>query len=262
VTLNHDLRGAGKPLVLIHGIGHHWQGWLPLLEPLNEAGFQTLALDLPGFGASSPLAPSTSPTIAALADAVADFLQQRGWEHPHLVGNSMGGAIALELAATGRASSVTAISPVGFWSARERAFCQRSLRLTARLVSRWHAPVVRAAEHPLGRTLLTSQVFSRPWRIPPEQMRATIDALAGASAFSRALEAFTGYLVSDSAQLAQIPVTIAWGTRDRLLLPRQARRARAALPHARHISLVGCGHTPMWDDPQLLIRTITSATRR
>ena len=54
-------------------------------------------------------------------------------------------------------------------------------------------------------------------------------------------------------------VTVAWGEKDRLLLPRQADRARAALPAARHVTLFGCGHVPTWDDPALVARTILSS---
>ncbi|HEY7934063.1 MAG TPA: alpha/beta fold hydrolase [Solirubrobacteraceae bacterium] len=261
MTLSHDLRGSGEPLVLIHGIGHHWQAWLPLLAPLNEAGFQTVAIDLPGFGASPPLPDGQTPTIAALTRAVGSFLDELGLTEAHLVGNSMGGAIALELASAGRARSVSAISPVGFWSRRERVFCQVSLRETFGLVGRWPDPISRVASNPLGRTLLASQICSRPWRTPGEQMRATILAFASSPGFLATLRTFEGYTVGDSPLLVKTPVTIAWGTRDRLLLPRQARRARRVLTHARHVWLPGCGHAPMWDDPELVAGTILSGAR-
>jgi pimeloyl-ACP methyl ester carboxylesterase len=54
-------------------------------------------------------------------------------------------------------------------------------------------------------------------------------------------------------------VTVAWAEKDRLLLPRQAARARAALPTGRHILLAGCGHVPTWDDPALVARAILSS---
>jgi pimeloyl-ACP methyl ester carboxylesterase len=54
-------------------------------------------------------------------------------------------------------------------------------------------------------------------------------------------------------------VTIAWAEKDRLLLPRQAERARRALPWARHVTLFGCGHVPTWDDPGLVARTILTS---
>ena len=55
------------------------------------------------------------------------------------------------------------------------------------------------------------------------------------------------------------PVTVAWGEQDRLLLPRQAERARRALPRARHIRLAGCGHVPTWDDPEQVARAILTS---
>jgi pimeloyl-ACP methyl ester carboxylesterase len=107
-----------------------WRVWLPVLDALGEAGFQTIAADVPGFGGSPDLSSDRAPTIQALAQAVASFLDELGLQRAHLVGNSMGGGIALELARAGRASSVTAISPVGLWTPRELRFCQHSLRLT------------------------------------------------------------------------------------------------------------------------------------
>ena len=134
------------------------------------------------------------PTVAELAGAVARCLAELGLERPHVAGNSLGGAVALELARHGAVASVTAISPAGFWSGLERRFAHRSL-LASWAISRRIRPY---APRLLGR--------------PP------------------------------------VPATIAWGTRDALLLPTQARRARRRLPSARHIWLHGCGHVPMSDD--------------
>jgi pimeloyl-ACP methyl ester carboxylesterase len=52
---------------------------------------------------------------------------------------------------------------------------------------------------------------------------------------------------------------VAWAEKDRLLLPREAARAREALPFARHIVLPGCGHVPTWDDPELVARAILTS---
>jgi pimeloyl-ACP methyl ester carboxylesterase len=259
MTLAYDRRGSGEPLLLLHGLGMSRLAWQPVLDALNAAGFQTFAVDVPGFGASPPL--GRTPTIGALAGAVGGLLDELGLERAHMAGNSMGGAIALELAGGGRASSVTAISPVGLWSARERAFCQASLRATSRLLSRRHRQVSALASSRLGRTLLASQVVARPWQIPTEQMHSTIDAFLGAGAFLATLDAFAGYTVRDSQSLARTPITIAWGTRDRLLLPRQANRGRRLLAHAHHVWLRGLGHVPMWDDHALVAATIINAAR-
>lgn len=58
----------------------------------------------------------------------------------------------------------------------------------------------------------------------------------------------------------RVPVTIAWGTRDLLLIPREGRRAARAVPGARHVPLRGLGHTPMWDDPAIVAAAILETT--
>jgi pimeloyl-ACP methyl ester carboxylesterase len=111
--------GTGEPLVLVHGIGHTWRGWKPML-PLLEPRFDVLAVDLPGFGHSPPLPPDgVAPTVEALADAVESELDAAGFDTAHLAGNSLGGWIALELARRRRARTVTAISPFGLGLPRE-----------------------------------------------------------------------------------------------------------------------------------------------
>lgn len=261
MTLSHERRGTGEPMLLLHGVGMEWRVWLPVMDALNGAGFQTIAADVPGFGDSPPLPPERAPTIQALAQAVAGFLDELGLQHAHLVGNSMGGGIALELARSGRASSVTAISPVGLWTPRELRFCQRSLRLTLAAVRTAPALLAGGSSSPLVRTLLGAQIFSRPWRIPPQRMREMIDALAGASGFLPTVSAFECYTLTASPELEGVPVTILWGSSDRLLLRRQADRARRLLGHARHISLQHLGHVPMWDDPALVSAAIIAAAR-
>ncbi len=261
MTLIHDRRGAGEPMLLIHGVGMDWRVWLPVLDALNEAGFQTIAINAPGFGGSASLLPEQAPTIQALATAVAGFLDGLGLERAHLVGNSMGGGIALELARAGRANSVTAISPVGLWTPRELRFCQLSLRLTLAIVGLAPDLLSRSVSNPLARTLLGAQVFSRPWRIPPDQMRAVIEAVAEGREFLSTVAAFERYLLRDLPRSVEAPITIAWGTRDRLLIPRQARRGRRLLRDARHVWLRGAGHVPMWDDPALVAATIVDGAR-
>src|SRR6476620_713840 len=98
-----DRRGAGEPLVLLHGIGSRWQAFAPVLDAL-AARFEVFALDMPGFGASpAPVPPIAS--IADLTDRVQAWMRERGIDGAHVAGNSTGGGVALELAARGAASS-------------------------------------------------------------------------------------------------------------------------------------------------------------
>src|SRR5918992_4234493 len=121
MDLDHHRGGTGEPLVLIHGIGHTWRGWKPMLPHL-EPRFDVLAVDLPGFGHSPPLPAGTEPTPEALADAVERAMDEAGFDRAHVAGNSLGGWIALELARRGRALTVTAISPAGLQHKREKAW--------------------------------------------------------------------------------------------------------------------------------------------
>jgi pimeloyl-ACP methyl ester carboxylesterase len=254
MELAHHRTGAGEPLVLVHGTGAQWQAFGPVLDAL-AARRDVIAPDLPGFGASSPLPAAASHTPQAFAEAVAGLLDRLELRDAHVAGFSLGGAVAYELARLGRARSVTAMSPIGFWTAREAAYCRASVRaaraLAGPLLSR--APgLLRSA---VGRTLLESQLIARPWRQRPEDALQATRGLASCPGFGPTVR---DALVGDYrwTERLDVPVTIAWGTRDLLLPRRQAVRARARRPEARHVSLPGCGHVPFSDDPPLLMRVL------
>src|ERR1700722_7466455 len=115
MTIAYDRIGAGPPLVLLHPLGADRRVWDPIAGSLG-ATHEGIAVDLPGFGQSPPLQ-RTTPTPRALADAVAALLGELGIERPHVVGNSLGGWVALELALAGGAGRITAIAAAGLWSA-------------------------------------------------------------------------------------------------------------------------------------------------
>lgn len=257
---NHHRTGAGEPLVLIHGIGSRWQAWEPVLPPL-AAVHDVIALDLPGFGSSPMPPPGTPPGAAALTSLVAEFLAELGVDSPHVAGNSLGGLIALELAGRGLARSATALSPAGFASPAETAWARSTLWLTAR-AARLSAPRAEAlVASGLGRRLALGQVCARPARVSAADAAASVRALASAPWFDETLPTIGPMAFHPGPASDQVPTTIAWGDRDRVLLPRQARRAAAALPRARVISLRGCGHVPMWDDPAQVADVLLRAAR-
>jgi pimeloyl-ACP methyl ester carboxylesterase len=257
VSINFHRVGSGPPLVLLHGVGHHWQVWTPVIDRLIES-FEVVACDSPGFGRSTPLPDNVDPTIPAYAEAFAEFFRDLDIVRPHLAGNSMGGAIALELARRSVAATATAFSPAGFWSPAERRLCQLSLGL---LVAVPHPlrPVVRAlAATRAGRVALFKQTFGWPSRIPATEAVATLDDAWAAPAFAGALAAFDHYEFRAGDELRGTPITIAWGRYDRLLIyARQAPRAASRLPFARHVAL-GAGHVPCFDDPAAVAETIKS----
>jgi pimeloyl-ACP methyl ester carboxylesterase len=173
---------------------------------------------------------------------------EQNLERPHVAGNSLGGAIALELAEGTRVQSATAISPIGFWNRWEFAYGAASLHVThagARLTSPI-APLLFGNR--VVCTIALWQATARPWRMAGEPAIRGSRAMAAAPAFKAAVKAAGDYRFTGATQ--DVPTTIAWGTRDRLLLSRQARRAQEALPDARFVPLPGCGHIPMTDDPE------------
>jgi pimeloyl-ACP methyl ester carboxylesterase len=257
MQLAFERRGEGEPLVLIHGIGSQWQIWIPVLDALARER-DVIALDLPGFGGSPVL--DARPTTEALADAVAAFLDEHGVADPHVAGNSLGGGIALELGRAGRASSVTALSPIGFWNHREWVYARASLRATARFTRTAQPVLPFLLRSAVGRALLLAQVMSRPWRLSADGAAQGVQNLATSPGFDPTLDAIDGWRFERGAEL-HCPVTIAWAKRDWLLIPRQANRARRALPDARHVTLEGCGHVPMADDPDQVARVILAGSR-
>jgi pimeloyl-ACP methyl ester carboxylesterase len=248
MDLSHYRTGSGPPLLLLHALGMAKVVWRPVV-PLLAREREVVALDLPGFG-DSPHGPRT---VEGLAHCVAAFAAGLGLERPHVAGNSLGGAIALAMGAAGSVRSVCALSPAGVATGREGTYARGVLALT-RGLSRLLLPAAGTlARSALLRTLLTSQVAARPWRIPPEDMAEWTRNSARAAAFWELLDAVDGY----RAPVPTCPTTIAWGDRDRLLIAsRQAPRASRALPAARHVTLRGCGHVPMWDDPEQVARAI------
>jgi pimeloyl-ACP methyl ester carboxylesterase len=258
MRLSHQRRGAGPPLVLIHGIGSQWQVWEPVLDGLS-ASRDVIALDLPGFGESLPLDREV-PTVAALARAVAAFVADLGLERPAVAGNSLGGAVALELGRMGAVCSVCALSPFGFgrgWETTLGRFMLRSTRLTARAARPITGPL---AKRPGTRRALCSHVMAHPERVSPAEMAGATRAIARAPAFRATLHAMDGWDETDKPA-PPCPTTIAWGERDRLLFYRpQSARARATLPGARHVTLTGCGHIPTWDDPRQVERVLLDAS--
>ncbi|MET8583851.1 alpha/beta fold hydrolase [Streptomyces collinus] len=259
VTVSYARVGRGAPLVLLHGIGHHRQAWDPVVDILATER-EVIAVDLPGFGASPGLPgglaydlPTTNSVLGALFEAL-------DLDRPHVAGNSLGGLLALELGREKLVRSVTTLSPAGFWTEAERRYAFTMLLTMRGIAQRLPLPLVeRLSRTAAGRTALTSTIYGRPGRRSPEAVVAETLALAGATGFDATLRAGTTVQFTD--ELSGLPVTVAWGTRDRLLVRRQGVRAKTIIPHARLIRLPGCGHCPMNDDPALVARVILDGSR-
>ncbi|MFF2778431.1 alpha/beta fold hydrolase [Streptomyces sp. NPDC058052] len=253
-SLTYERRGAGAPLLLLHGIGHHWQAWEPVLDILATER-DVIAVDLPGFGTSDGLPQDCAYDLTTVTPVLTAFCAAIGAERPHVAGNSLGGLLALQLGREKAVRSVTALSPAGFWTESERRYAFGTLRAMRGAALSLPVPLIdRLSRTPAGRTALTSTIYARPGRRSPEAVVAETLALREATGFHQTLAA--GRTVLFREDIPSVPVTVAWGTRDRLLLRRQGVRAKRTIPGARLVRLPGCGHVPMNDDPALVARVI------
>jgi pimeloyl-ACP methyl ester carboxylesterase len=255
VTLNHHREGSGEPLVLLHGTGSQWQVWEPLIERLAPHR-DVIALDLPGFGESPPL---DEPVVTPLrhTDAVVDFLDELGLDRPAIGGNSLGGTIGLELARRGRARSVVASSPAGFWTPREQRWCVNTLRVD-QLMARRVARAAALFANPISRTLLFGGLVGKPRQMPAAAAQGAVANLARAPGFDATNDGLMHYVFARGEEV-DVPVTILWGDHDYLLLPRQAPRAERVIPRATLVWLRGAGHVPSWDAPDEIAAHLQAA---
>jgi len=251
--------GTGAPLVLLHGIGSSRRAWDPVL-PALAARFDVIAVDLPGFGDSAPLYGQAEVPPARLAESVADLLGELGVTAPHLAGNSLGGWVALELAARRPVASLTLLSPAGLWPGNSPRYGLVSLRASRWLARHATAPLSRLVRYRLGRILVLGQTHGRPARLTAEYARAAVETLGRCPGFEVALAGTARRRYLATTPIAA-PVTVAFGSRDRLLL-RGSRRLGQLPPHTQAEALPGCGHVPMADDPAAVAALITRAAAR
>jgi pimeloyl-ACP methyl ester carboxylesterase len=157
--------------------------------------------------------------------------------------------VALELGRMGRARSVTALAPAGLWRRTAPLHIRlgmRQSRLNAKIV---HRLFPRAPRTRIARALAAAQVSGHPFRVPYRAARDAIHAMASAPGFRETLRALETTRFTDGAAIT-VPVTVGFGSRDRVLLPGVARRRDQLPDQTRWVRLRGCGHLPMFDDPE------------
>ncbi len=243
----------------MHGLGAGLRSWAPILDGLAEHR-EVIAVDLPGFGETPPLAGEVS--IATLTDAVADFISEQGLDGVSTVGQSMGGRIVLELARRGVGGDTVALDPGGFWNDRELFIFGATLRPSialVRVLRRW-LPFLLGSS--IGRTALLAQFSARPWALSRETVLPDVRGLAESPSTGAAMDALTKGPKQQGAPAGTVPgtVTIGWGRRDWVAVPRQAARATELFPDAVLHWFDRCGHFPQWDAPHEATRLILDNT--
>jgi pimeloyl-ACP methyl ester carboxylesterase len=237
-------------MVCLHGFLDTWRVWA-LVLPALERRHDVLAPTLAGHAGGPPIEGDLTGT--SLADAVERAMDAAGFETAHLVGNSLGGYVAFQLAARGRARSVVALAPAGGWAPGDDSYrrllaFQRELFEMVRAAAP-HADAFVASRE--GRRRATRYLTVNFDHIPPELLAHHSRGVAAAGAAPALIEHALRATWSVDAERIICPVRILWGTEDRLLpWPSAAARFRRDwLPHADWVELDGVGHCPQLDVP-------------
>ncbi|WNV76352.1 alpha/beta fold hydrolase [Geodermatophilus sp. DSM 44513] len=249
--------GIGEPLLLLHGMGSSRRDFAAVVEDLAGT-FDVLDVDLPGVGGSPAL--DGRPTVAAITDAVERTLDAQGAGRVHVLGDSLGARVALELAVRRRARSVVAIAPSGLNLPRERVVQGGGMAL-ARVALRAGRPLVtRLSRSPAGRTALLAPLKARPWSTSAEEAAGAREGFADSRAFWRTL--LWGLLLDVPRGLRRIdcPVTLVQGVAD-WVASGQTARYRPLVPRSRFVPLAWAGHAPQSDRPRTITRLVRETVR-
>jgi pimeloyl-ACP methyl ester carboxylesterase len=259
--------GSGEPLLLLHGFMGAWHHWRPLLGEL-AVRYEVIAPTLAGHDGGKPLPAGMPLRFTSSTDLLEAHMDELGLDTVHVVGNSMGGALALELAKRGRARSVVALAPAGGWNRgdgeaqRLARFFARQLRLTHATASRMQLIVRR----PGTRRLALRDVMRHGERVSPTEALELAESSLRCTVAAEAIEALASdrddFMLRDLDRIA-CPVRLATPQFDRILPPAlHAPRFRREIPGVDSLTLAGCGHVPMWDDSRLVIDTIAEFVDR
>ena len=246
--------GEGDPaVVFVHGLAGSWQNWLENMPHVAAAGHRVIAFDLPGFGASDdPVEKISIPGYGRLVDTLLDRLEVGP---AVLVGNSMGGFIAAEVAIQypARVRQLVLVSAAGLTVEYQRSeTVLGALRVGRRLLLAWGgflgARSDTIARRPRARRMLMRLVVHDADRIPgpliAEQVRGARNA-----GFVDALDALTDYPIRERLGEIGCPTLIVWGTHDNLVPVRDAAEFERLIPGSRKVVWRETGHMPMLERP-------------
>lgn len=240
--------GEGEPILFIHGLSGTWQNWLENL-PHFGAGHRAIALDLPGFG-TSPM-PEWEIGMPAYGQMIHDFCAALGLDGVTLVGNSMGGFIAVEAATDEpeRYSHLVLVAAAGIintWNPEARA------TITAHAWSRFGGTVADKGEwivsHPRSRQLALAPFFRYPGKLRRELL---YEQLAGGRCpgFGDALKSVISQDIRERLPTIEMPTLIVWGLSDRVIPVAAAISYHRRIPHSRLEIFERTGHLPQLERP-------------
>lgn len=247
-------------MVCLHGFTDTWRTWELVLPELRRH-HDVLAPTLPGHAGGPPL-PDEVSAEAVLA-VVERAMDEAGFGAAHLVGNSLGGYLALRLAARGRALSVVALAPAGGWEDDDPTVDEMLGRFEAiREQVRAAIPLApRLLATPEGRAAATQLIVADGRHLPAELIEHQMLGIVRCDGLTRMVANARRRGFPLDAERVTCPVRIVWGTADRVLAwPAATARYRRVLPTADWVELDGVGHCPQLDAPLETTQLILGVT--
>ena len=250
--------GNGEPLLLLHGWGSSRRDFDAVVPELSER-FDVLNVELPGAGRSRHL--DERPTVAAITDAVERTLDAAAVGSAHVLGNSLGARVALELARRGRARSVAAIAPSGLNVLPERIVQGTGMAL-ARVVGRTASPLFEPlSRSTVGRVALLATLKARPWSTSAEEAIGAREGFADSRDYWRMLLWALLLDVPRGMDRIDVPVLLVQGVAD-WIASGQTVRYLPLVPRSRFRPLLAAGHAPQSDRPRTIVRLVEETARR
>lgn len=250
--LQYQIEGQCGPLVgLLHGLGSRGADWLLQVEALRS-GYRCLTVDLPGHG-ESPMLPGW-PQVSDMAAAVAELLEPAGKDGAHLVGLSLGGGVALELALARPelVRSLTIVNSSGSLGGGWRRVPSSLIRLSLLL----------GGPMPWLGAWVANGLFPRAEQA--ELRRLTRQRIAENSRLNylKAVAAVLRYDLGDRVDQIRVPTLVLAGDRDRTVPLRAKRALAAAIPGAQLRLVAGSGHATPLDAPEQFNRLLLEFLER
>jgi pimeloyl-ACP methyl ester carboxylesterase len=238
-----------EPVVFVHGLGGQWQNWLENI-PRAAQERRVIAIDLPGFGLS-PM-PSRDITIPGYGRTVNALCEHLGLGVVELVGNSMGGFVAAEVAIQfpQRVDRLILVSAAGITSADLAHRPILTLGRIATALATWSAPLDRkVASRPNARHIALSLVARYPSRMKADLAYEGFFKGTGKPGFDDALRACLGYDFRDRLPEIRQPTLIVWGEQDSILPVKDAHEFERLIPDSRKVVMAETGHVSMAERP-------------
>jgi pimeloyl-ACP methyl ester carboxylesterase len=237
--------GDDLPVVFVHGLGGQWQNWLENV-PRAAQERRVIAVDLPGFGLSEPMREKV--TIPAFGEFVIKLLDTLGFERAHLVGNSMGGFVASEVAiqAPDRVARLVLVSAAGISNTSVAKAPVLTLGRAATAVAAFTAARHEAiAKRPLTRHAALALVARYPSQLKADLAWEGLIKGTGKPGFHDALRASLSYDFRERLRDIHQPTLIVWGEYDSILPVRDADEFERLIADSRKVVMANTGHVPM-----------------